>query len=44
MLLEKRLDLAIRRAEQNYLKTGKARLDNPSPNPPHLGTRIDIQA
>ena len=44
LLLEKQLDLAIRRAEQNYMKVSKAKDDKPQANPSHLGTRIDIRA
>ena len=44
LLLEKQLDLAIRRAEQSYLKVSKTKDDKPPASPPHLGTRIDIRA
>ena len=43
LLLEKQLDLAIRRAEQNYLKVSKTKDEKPQANPSHLGTRIDIR-
>ena len=42
-MLEAQLAQAIRRAQKNYQQVNNPRQTKPSPNPPHLGKKIDIR-
>jgi len=44
VLLEKQLNLAIRRAEKNYMNTSGIKVEKQTVKTHHLGNKIDVRA